>query len=140
MLRSLFFLGPLIALLTSLGAIGCQPGVGATATGTVTFKGTPVPAGVMVRFQPKGPNGSPSIAVTDAKGRYDLRFNARVRGVMPGESVVSLVIVTEPSAEGKPVMPDALKSLKIPAAYGEHSTLTKTVKPGVNVIDIDVVP
>jgi hypothetical protein len=94
----------------------------------------------MVQFQPQGPNASPSIAVTDAQGRYDLRFNARIRGVMPGENIVSLSIVREPNAEGKVVLPDALKGLTIPAAYGDKSTLKKTVKPGANVIDIDILP
>ena len=140
MLRSLLLSGKVVILLASLVAAGCQPGVGATATGVVSFKGQPVPAGVMVQFQPQGPKASPSIAVTDASGRYDLRFNARIRGVMPGESVVSLTIVREPNAEGKVVLPDALKGLTIPAAYGEKSTLKKTVKPGANVIDIDIVP
>lgn len=138
--RSLLFPGKVVVVLASVVAAGCQPGVGATATGVVSFKGRPVPAGIMVQFQPQGPNASPSIAVTDAQGRYDLRFNARIRGVMPGESVVSLSIVREPNAEGKVVLPDALKGLTIPAAYGDKSTLKKTVKPGANVIDIDIVP
>jgi hypothetical protein len=138
--RSLFVSGQVVVLLASLVAAGCQPGVGATATGVVSFKGQPVPAGIMVQFQPQGTNASPSIAVTDAQGRYDLRFNARIRGVMPGESVVSLSIVREPNAEGKVVLPEALKGLTIPAAYGDKSTLKKTVKPGANVIDIDIVP
>ena len=138
--RSLFFPGKVVVVLASLVAAGCQPGVGATATGIVSFKGQPVPAGIMVQFQPQGPTASPSIAVTDANGRYDLRFNARIRGVMPGESVVSLTIVREPNAEGKVVVPDDLKGLTIPAAYGDKSTLKKTVKPGANVIDIDIVP
>jgi hypothetical protein len=138
--RSLFVSGQVVVLLASLVAAGCQPGVGATATGVVSFKGQPVPAGVMVQFQPEGPNASPSIAVTDAQGRYDLRFNARIRGVMPGESVVSLTIVREPNAEGKVVLPDELKDFFIPADYGEKSTLKKTVKPGANVIDIDIAP
>lgn len=140
MRRSLFLPGQVVVLLASLVAAGCQPDVGATATGVVSFKGQPVPAGVMVQFQPQGPKASPSIAVTDAQGRYDLRFNARIRGVLPGESVVSLSIVREPNAEGKVVLPDALKGLTIPASYGEKSTLKKTVKAGANVIDIDIVP
>jgi hypothetical protein len=48
--------------------------------------------------------------------------------------------VREPNAEGKVVLPEALKGLTIPAAYGDKSTLKKTVKPGANVIDIDIVP
>jgi hypothetical protein len=112
--------------------------VGATATGIVTFNGKPAPAGVMVTFQPQVTNSSASIGVTDATGRYDLRFNARIRGVMPGESVVSLAIVTEPDAEGRTSAPDALKGIRIPPSYGARSTLRKTVNPGTNVIDIDI--
>ena len=125
-------------MLVMTAIAGCQPGVGATATGIISFNGKPAPAGVLVRFQPQVPNSSASVGVTDSTGRYDLRFNARIRGVMPGENVVSLAIVLEPDAEGKIVVPSTLKGVKIPAAYGDKSTLRKTVKPGANVIDIDV--
>ncbi len=130
--------GCLLAVLVTAAVIGCQPGVGATATGVVTFNGKPAPAGVMVTFQPQVANSSASIGVTDATGRYDLRFNARIRGVMPGESIVSLAIVTEPDAEGKTSVPDVLQGVRIPPSYGAKSTLRKTVKPGANVIDIDI--
>jgi hypothetical protein len=67
----------LLAVLVTAAIVGCQPSVGATATGAVTFNGKPAPAGVMVTFQPQVTNSSASIGVTDATGRYDLRFNAR---------------------------------------------------------------
>jgi hypothetical protein len=128
----------LLAVFVTAAIAGCQPSVGATATGAVTFNGKPAPAGVMVTFQPQVANSSASIGVTDAAGRYDLRFNARIRGVMPGESIVSLAIVTEPDAEGKTSVPDVLKGVRIPPSYGAKSTLRKTVNPGTNVIDIDI--
>lgn len=130
--------GCLLAVFVTAAIAGCQPSVGATATGAVTFNGKPAPAGVMVTFQPQVANSSASIGVTDAAGRYDLRFNARIRGVMPGESIVSLAIVTEPDAEGKTSVPDVLKGVRIPPSYGAKSTLRKTVNPGTNVIDIDI--
>jgi len=128
----------LLAVLVTAAVAGCQPGVGATATGVVTFNGKPAPAGVMVTFQPQVANSSASIGITDSTGRYDLRFNARIRGVMPGESVVSLAIVNEPDAEGRVAVPDALKGIRIPSAYGQRSELRRTVKPGANMIDIDI--
>lgn len=122
----------------ALTVAGCQPSVGATATGTISINGKPAPAGIVVRFQPQVPRSSASIGVTDAAGRYDLRFNARIRGVMPGESVVSLSIAAEPGANGKSSLPKTLEQIRIPAAFGERSTLTKVVEPGANVIDIDI--
>lgn len=129
------FAAAIIAMIT---LAGCQQGVGATATGVVSFNGKPAPAGILVRFQPQVPNSSASLGVTDATGRYELRFNARTPGVMPGESVVSLTIVSEPDATGKQIVPDAFEGITIPSAYGERSQLRKRVAPGANVIDIDV--
>jgi len=125
-------------MLVLIAISGCQPSVGATATGIISFNGKPAPAGVMVTFQPQVPGSSASIGITDTTGRYDLRFNARIRGVMPGESVVSLAIVNEPDAEGRVAVPDALKGIRIPPAYGQRSELRRTVKPGANVIDIEL--
>lgn len=128
-----------VILLGFLAATGCQPGVGATATGIVSFDGAPAPAGVLVIFYPKGPNGSSSMAITDATGKYELWFNASTRGVMPGENAVSLAVESDLNASRGVPMTDSLKALAIPARYrGPQSPLVKTVKPGTNVIDIDV--
>jgi hypothetical protein len=133
------WLGACGVLWTLAIVAGCGPSVGATATGLVTFNGTPAPAGVIVTFQPQTPNSSASIGVTNQEGRYDLRFNATIRGVMPGESVVSLSLSEQFDAEGLPLAPDSSRSIVIPPNYGQRSTLVKTVKPGPNEIDIDVV-
>lgn len=118
---------------------GCQPSVGATVTGVVSFDGVPAPAGVQVVFYPQGPKGSSSMAITNAEGKYDLWFNASIRGVMPGENAVSLAIEDDFNAARGIAVSDALKALAIPARYrGPKSLLIKTVKPGANVIDIDV--
>jgi hypothetical protein len=122
-----------------LAAAGCQPGVGATATGIVSFDGVPAPAGVLVVFYPQGPNSSSSMAITDASGKYELWFNAGVRGVMPGENVVSLAVEEDLNASRGVPATDALQSLEIPARYrGPRSPIVKTVKPGANVIDVEV--
>jgi len=133
------WLGACVILWTVAIVTGCGPSVGATATGLVTFDGTPAPAGVIVTFQPQTPNSSASIGVTNHEGRYDLRFNAKIRGVIPGESVVSLSLSEQFDAEGLPLAPDASRSIVIPPHYGQRSMLVKTVKSGPNEIDIDVV-
>jgi len=131
-----------LLLLLAVGALaitGCQPDVGATATGIVSFNGAPAPAGVLVMFYPQGPKGSSSMAITDGDGRYELWFNASTRGVMPGVSVVSISVDDDLNASRGVAVTDTLRALTIPARYrGLKSPLVKTVKPGANVIDIDV--
>jgi len=131
-----------LLLLFAVGALvvaGCQPGVGATATGVVSFNGAPAPAGVLVMFYPLGPKGSSSMAITDADGRYELWFNASTRGVMPGDNVVSISVDDDLNASRGVAVTDALRAVAIPARYrGPSSPLVKTVTPGANVIDIDV--
>ena len=113
---------------------GCTPQMGATVTGRVSFDGEPAPAGVIVTFQPQVPNSSASTGVTGPDGRYDLRFNARLRGVMPGESVVMLALAEDVADVGA----GKRKPPAIPPQYGAKSTLRKDVKPGPNVIDIEI--
>jgi len=93
---------------------------------------------VIIRFQPRVPNGSTSIGVTDSEGRFTLRFNASTFGVMPGDSVVSLAIRESYDSQGVPFIPPELRAVRIPESCGTRSTLVKTVKPGANVIDIDI--
>lgn len=129
----------LVVAALPLWAAGCGPrGVGATCTGTVTIDGKPAPAGIRIDFQPQGPGGSPSMGITDALGKYELRFTATRPGVMPGECLVRVTVTREMSAQGVPTVPEALKAVVIPDHYGQQSTLTRTVKPGPNQIDIDI--
>lgn len=127
-----------IACLASAFA-GCGPrGVGATCTGTVMIDGQPAPSGIRVDFQPQGEKGSPSMGVTDATGKYELFFTAARKGVMPGECLVRLSVMSEISAEGIPKVPEPLKDVRIPEQYGRQSQFTRTVKPGQNQIDIEI--
>jgi hypothetical protein len=124
---------------SALAITGCPPSVGATATGVVSFNGAPAPAGVLVMFHPQVPKGSSSMAITDGDGRYELWFNASTRGVMPGDNVVSISVDDDLNASRGVAVTDALRTLAIPARYrGPKSPLVKTVKPGANVIDIDI--
>lgn len=120
-------------------SIGCGRGdVGATATGLVTIDGKPAPAGLRVDFQPQGGKGSPSMGITDASGRFELRFTASVWGVMPGDCLVRISPFQQVGADGIQKVPDALKDIRIPDTYGRESTLMRSVKPGHNTIDIEI--
>lgn len=125
------------ALCIAVVATGCSHGgVGATATGMVTIDGQPAPAGLCVTFQPQSPDGSPSMGITDAAGKYELFMTAARKGVMPGDCLVRISIWEETSPTGMPMVPEALKGIRIPDHYGEKSALVRTVKPGSNRIDI----
>src|SRR3954447_15048027 len=57
----------------------------ARVTGTVTYKGKPVP-NMMVNFMPTA--GRPSWGKTDAEGRYEMNYDADNMGVMTGHHKV----------------------------------------------------
>lgn len=117
---------------------GCRPSVGATAVGTITIDGQPAPAGIRVDFEPQVKGSSSSTGYTDAKGRYELKFNVNTIGVMPGESLVRLSIQPTFTGDGKPSLPEELRAIRLPDSVGMKSTLRRTVKPGANQIDIAV--
>jgi hypothetical protein len=139
MRRTRTFSWPLaVACLTTV-FYGCgRGGVGATAVGVLKIDGQPAPGGIRVDFQPQGEKGSPSMGITDTKGRYELFFTAARKGVMPGECLVRLSIMPEYGVDGIPKTPEALRDLRIPDTYSRKSTLTRTVKPGHNTIDIEI--
>jgi hypothetical protein len=125
-----------LSLVTTLGCGGRSPG--ATATGTITFAGTPAPAGIRVDFIPVAAGSSMSSGYTDEAGRYDLFFNANLRGVMPGDCIVRLSLTEATGPDGLPTVPPQLRGIRIPRHLGEQSQTIRVVKPGANVIDIDV--
>jgi hypothetical protein len=120
-----------------LGGCG-QRSAGATVTGTVFFDGKPAPAGMRIDFQPQQSGGSGSTGVTDAAGRYELWFNANLRGAIPGEHVVAISVKQTIGPDGVPSVPEPLRGVRIPKTVGEESTLTRTVNPGANTIDIEI--
>ncbi|MCX7431529.1 MAG: hypothetical protein NTY17_11095 [Planctomycetia bacterium] len=134
--RSRFLL--LVAIGLTLLPAGCGPrGVGVTCTGAVKIDGAAAPAGIRVDFQPQGLKGSPSMGITDDKGKYELFFTAARKGVMPDECLVRVTVMPQ-MVEGIPKVPDALKDVRIPEHYGRQSKFTRTVKPGHNQIDIEI--
>ena len=71
-----------VTLTAGIGLTGCGPSVGTVrVTGTVLADGEPVP-GLTVQFSP--PEGSrPSVGFTDESGRFVLRYNKDIVGVLP---------------------------------------------------------
>jgi hypothetical protein len=104
----------------------------ATVYGQVRLDGEPL-VGAIVEFEPEG--GSPSYGLTDAYGRYSLRFNHEQTGALIGRHTVRITTrrgtVTE---NGKPaIIPE-----KVPPQYNWRSTLKVEVRPGPNRFDFDL--
>lgn len=129
--------GAAVFLVAALLA-GCGRSTGATVSGLVTIDGQPAPPGIRIDFQPQVPKSSSSTGYTGADGRYVMRFNVSMLGVMPGESLVRLSIQPELGASGPAAIPAALRGIKLPESVGMNTTLRKTVKPGHNEIDIAI--
>lgn len=117
---------------------GCGRSTGATVSGRVTIDGQPAPPGIRIDYQPEVAGGSSSTGYTDADGRYVMRFNVNMLGVMPGESVVRLSIPMNFAGAGAPQVSEPLRGIRLPDSVGRETTLRKIVKPGHNEIDIAV--
>lgn len=139
-------LGPrAIATMFAVAAIlvvsGCsstpadQPPLG-RVRGKVTMDGQPL-AAVDVVFAPE--TGRPSMATTDAGGRYDLWYINRTMGAKVGRHKVFIRPTDMPSdgvsADGSSGGAPAAPPPKIPSKYNKRSTLTAEVKAGSNTID-----
>jgi hypothetical protein len=117
-----------------LAAVGCGSGKYGSVTGKVTLDGQPL-AGATVQFQPVQP-GSPSFAVTDSSGNYELIFSRDIEGAEVGEHVVS--ITTAQSADPDADPPQAEVPEKVPEKYNVKSELKETVERGSNTFDFDL--
>ena len=95
--------------LASLAVAGCGDGIKlAPVSGVVTFNGAPYPNAV-VSFQPVGGKGNEnpgrgSMAVTDADGRFTLKYDNAEPGAVVGKHVVRIVtngvFTADPQEEG----------------------------------------
>lgn len=101
-------------------------------TGTVTLNGNPI-ANAMIWFHPiqaeatkgdKKKRVSSSGGTTDAAGRYELQYAADIKGAVVGECHIAV---------------EAPARSDIPAKYlGMSKSVTKTVKSGTQVIDLEL--
>ena len=124
--------GLLLIGICLLSFVGCGKNPApAKVTGTVTLDGKPVPS-AEITFAPE--DGSRlSQAMTDAEGKYELRFSASTIGAVVGTHKVT--IRTGPSEKSDD--PNAPKET-IPSKYNTESQLKETLKSGKNVVNFDL--
>jgi len=144
-----------VCCLVCLVVVGCGPGgpeLG-TVTGKVTLDGRPVTNG-LVTFTPQAKGGA-SVGKTDASGQYELLCLDR-KGALIGQHKVTVTTLQEAAAvtEMRSDSPEYAKQAAsatdqsaydsakvvepIPARYNTNTELTKEVKSGSNVIDLEL--
>jgi len=129
-----------IVAAVALVAGGCSRSSGLVpVTGTVTYKGQPVPGATVVFMGSE--NTRPATAVTQADGSYSL-MTLDAKGAMPGSYTAIVTKTDAPSASGEPPsMEEAAKQVNrpppppkdlLPAKYSDaaRSPLKFEVKAG----------
>jgi hypothetical protein len=123
MLRQVFLASCLAVLLTGCGDSGpelCE------VEGTVTLDGKPV-AGAELTFVPQNvPTTMISYGLTDDAGHYELAFTAAKTGAIPATHHVKIEF------------PGGKTAARLNKKYQAEGAVTKEVKEGQNVIDIDL--
>jgi hypothetical protein len=123
MLRQVFLFGSVAILLAGCGDGGPQL---CEVEGTVTLDGKPVP-GVELTFVPQNvPTTMVSYGLTDEAGHYELAFTAAKTGAIPATHHVRVDV------------PGGKTVAKINKKYQAEGAITKEVKDGPNVIDIEL--
>ncbi len=118
----------LFVLTTAISITGCSGGSGLVLVeGKVTLDGEPL-AEAEVLFRPK--SGRPSVGMTDAEGKYQLRYTAEKMGAVLGTHSVSIrTSVEDPDGENG-VSPKE----RVPPQYNSRTKLqaelsTKQTEP-----------
>jgi len=123
MLRKVSFAGFLALLLAGCGDGGPQL---CEVKGTVTLDGKPI-QGVELTFVPQNvPATMISYGLSDEAGHYELAFTAAKTGAIPATHHVRVDI------------PGGKAMAKLNKKYQPEGTITKEVKDGANVIDIEL--
>lgn len=124
--------GAIVAALVAAVA-GCGRGESNVARvgGTVTLGGEPL-ADAVVTFQPTG--APPSRGITDAAGKYSLRYTREIMGARIGPHVVSITthrVANDDADPPRPAVPE-----RVPWNFrGDDSELRASVATGDNTID-----
>lgn len=121
-------------LLSMVSFVGCNSNSGMSpVSGKVTLDGKPY-ANAQVRFVPAA--GRPSIGMTNEEGVYRLVYIRDTLGAAPGEYKIDITTVHQSSSDsgGGKEPPE-----RIPPKYNVRTELKKTVEPGENVIDFELV-
>ncbi len=102
---------------------GCGTGL-LKVTGTVTFRGQPVPS-TLVTFHPDTEGQRASHGLTDDEGNFVLSYSQGEMGVLPGRHIVTLRYHQSADEELHKVPAKASKELKAAIAhYGNAKTST----------------
>ncbi|MEZ6126389.1 MAG: hypothetical protein R3C49_24965 [Planctomycetaceae bacterium] len=123
-----------IACLTTAGCGGDTPPIG-FVSGTIKLNGQPL-EGANVEFTPA--NGRGSVAVTDAEGKYILKYTNTVDGALVGQHTVRISTGVAGSASNEGGDSPAGKPERIPPAYNSQSEVKADVKSGSNTFDYDI--
>ncbi|QEF98335.1 hypothetical protein Mal15_23870 [Stieleria maiorica] len=135
--RSLRPLGWLAAILVlAVLQTGCDssPKLG-QVTGVLTMDGEPVKNG-SIEFVPSG-GGRPSLALTDAEGRYTAYYLPNVPGALPGKHRIRFEIakakpgdpgLVRPKGKGRPTGEVTLEPSTIEVVAGENQVDFKLVE------------
>lgn len=117
------------SLLLTMGCSGAAKGFPdlAPVTGVVKLDGQPL-ANASVIFIPA--KGAPSGAITNADGRYELRYRNGDPGAAMGEHRVQISTDLEGTM--------ARDAEKVPRKYNTQSELTANVTAGANQVDFDL--
>lgn len=119
------FVAIAVAAITGCGGQGFQS---AEVSGTVTVGGAPAP-GLMIQFEPADGEGTrlpPGTGFTNADGKYVLLRPGGKRGAVVGKNTVRVL-------NGEGVALERLRGKTVEGAVSERE-----VKPGVNVLDIEL--
>lgn len=127
-----------LAILTA-AIVGCGngdiPPVG-EVHGQVKLNGQPVD-GCQVMFEPVS-GGRSSTAMTDADGRYTLRYNGDAAGALLGKHKVRLITARGARRDDNGRVVDPGQKEKMPKEYNSETTQVVEVTSGDNPIDFEV--
>lgn len=123
---------PLVAVAVLVVGCGGPANVG-VVSGVVTLDGQPL-EDARVTFQPR--EGSPSAGVTDAAGRYELRYTRSLMGAAVGEHEVSISTFRAGNPAAEP--PVERRPERVAARYNRTTELQAVVRPGKNQVDFSL--
>ncbi|WP_152052910.1 hypothetical protein [Tautonia marina] len=149
--RSLALLGGLILLLTASGCGGDGLGKRYPVSGTITYKGEPVPHG-NIFFVPDDPNTGRAASGSISEGRYRLSTAGTNDGAFPGSYKIRIMALEVDNSQveanmqgGSGRQDDVIAATQaaqklIPAKYELETTsgLTATVEEGSNTFDFEL--
>jgi hypothetical protein len=116
----------LLLLVVGCGGAGGDPKLN-PVQGKVTLDGQPLPNAIVSFIPAKGP---PSGAITDADGKYEMRFKSGAVGAVVGTH--SVTISTDMDGNAAP------GAEKVPPRYNKDTTLSAVVKEGKNEHNFDL--